>query len=33
VEEAAADAISKSPLDASEVLFDGLLAEASGEVP
>ncbi|MHA7682552.1 TetR/AcrR family transcriptional regulator [Cupriavidus sp. PET2-C1] len=32
VEDAAADAISKSPLDASEVLFDGLLAEASGEV-
>jgi len=33
VEEAAADAISRSPLDASEVLFDDLLAEAISDAP
>ncbi|KJK14002.1 hypothetical protein UB46_39860 [Burkholderiaceae bacterium 16] len=33
VEDAAADAISRSPLDASEVLFDDLLAEAISDVP
>ena len=33
VEEAAADAISRSPLDTSEVLFDDLLAEAISDVP
>ncbi len=33
VEEAAADAISRSPLDASAVLFDDLLAEAFSDGP
>ncbi|WP_019450644.1 TetR/AcrR family transcriptional regulator [Cupriavidus sp. BIS7] len=33
VEEAVADAISRSPLDASEVLFDHLLAEAISDAP
>lgn len=33
VEESAADAISRSPLHASEALFDGLLAETISDVP
>ncbi|MDQ0138964.1 TetR/AcrR family transcriptional regulator [Cupriavidus necator] len=33
VEESAADAISRSPLHASEGLFDGLLAEAISDLP